>query len=689
MAKGSAGMAPRKGYSNELKRLLLASKEEAVGNWLAGLRSKPELRRKLSNQLPAGQHIEFLSSVYDSLVNPLSIPTETGKTRKARLKKGLKEQFDAFSLSDIQQAQLVLLGVLEAAARKKFAGKPKKIERLSARLTERMHDLLLQVGKAHTRRHEAATARAEGKYSRLLEMANDAIFLPDYRTGLFVEVNEAACRLTGYSEPELKQMGFNSLVSVFDLNLAIEKANTALEKGAVRFDDLSIYKKSGAEVPVDISVSVVTIDGRRHVIAIVRDIKERKALEKKLREEAGRLKLVNEIGSHISSAGLDIEVVLTRVLEAVARIIRIEAGSILRLVDDELVFMVALGEKAEYVKPFKLKLGQGIAGWVAETGEDLIIRDVHRDPRYYPEVEKTTGFVTRSMLAVPMKTGERTVGVIELINKIGGPFAKKDLELIRAIASFSAVALEHARLYAECELTRVRLSEAHSPLSSSQLAAVVAHEMSDPLGILKNYLRILRDKLASSGIPPEELAVLSDEADRIANITDQLLNFSEASSEQSRETPLNLLIQNSVESMADRLESAGIATELKLGSSLPSVSIIPNQMKMVFSNLVKMAMADMPDGGTLTVATRRRDSRIYIEFSNTGIKHSSKEARELFLPSAVAKGLVPKGIGLYMARNIIQGYGGDIEVRPRKGGGNTFRIIIPLESLSRLGGDSK
>ena len=682
-------MAPRKGDSSDLQRFLLASKEWVVKNWLARLLSTPALGKKLRGRASPEHLFEILSGIYDSLINPLSFPTRTGKTRKVRLKKSPGEFLKPFSLHEVQQAQLILLDLLKAAARRQFSGKPRKIEAMTARLDERVHSLLLQSSTADTRRHERATARAEGKYARLLGMASDAIFLPDYNTGLFVEVNKAACELTGYTENELKQMGFNSLVSVFDLNLAIEKANTAMEKGAVRFDDLSIYTKKGVEVPVDISASVITIDGKRHILTIVRDIKERKAFEKKLKEEARRLKLVNEIGQAISSVDLDIEAVLATILEAVARAIKVEAGSVLILEDGDLLFMAALGEKAEYVKPFRLKVGQGIAGWVAKTGEELIVRDVHKDPRYYPEVEKATGFVSKSILAVPMKIGDKVVGVIELINKIGGRFTKKDLGLISAIASFSAVALDHARLFSERELAETRFSEAHSPLSSSELAAAVAHEMKDPLGILKNYVRILRDKLSSDGIEHEELAVLSDEADRIAQIADQLLHFSEASSEHLRETPLNLLIENSIESMGKNLERAGIATELRLESSLPQIPVIPNQLAMVFSNLIRLAMADMPGGGTLTVATRKSDSYICVEFSNTGIKHTGKKARELFLPSAVAKGLVPKGIGLYMADSIIRGYGGDIEVRSHRGRGNIFRMRIPIKPGSRSGGVSR
>jgi signal transduction histidine kinase len=340
------------------------------------------------------------------------------------------------------------------------------------------------------------------------------------------------------------------------------------------------------------------------------------------------------------------------------------------------------------VKPFRLKAGQGIAGWVAETGESLIVHDVHKDPRYYSEVERTTGFVTKSILAVPMRTGEKTIGVIELINKIGGRFTKKDLELINAISSFAAVALEHARLFSECELARTRLLQMHSAVSSSQLAAVVAKEMKDPLSIIKNYARILADRLSADDAESEELTVVSDEANRIASILDQLLHFSEAYSEKPKDTPLNLIIENLMASMREKLDAAGITTQLRLAKTIPQIFVIPNQIKMVLSNLIRLSAAEMPDGGTLTITTRRSGASIRVEFANTGAIHSREEAGELFLPSAVAKGLVPKGLGLYMAHNIIRGYGGDIEVHARKGEGNTFRIIIPIDSGSGSGGAS-
>jgi signal transduction histidine kinase len=116
---------------------------------------------------------------------------------------------------------------------------------------------------------------------------------------------------------------------------------------------------------------------------------------------------------------------------------------------------------------------------------------------------------------------------------------------------------------------------------------------------------------------------------------------------------------------------------MRLAESLPPISVIPNQMNMVFSNLVKLAMTEMPHGGTLTVTTRQVDSSLRIDFCNSVACHASAETDEIFLPSGVAKGLVPKGLGLYMVSNIVHRYGGDIRVSA-VGGGNTFSILLPL-----------
>ncbi|RJP23861.1 MAG: PAS domain S-box protein [Candidatus Abyssobacteria bacterium SURF_5] len=675
-------MASPKVGTNELARLLSKQQESVVRQTVTDIFAVSSLRKKIAGSLSSERFSELAEDIYVSLIPALSSQKRPA-TPSFRLKKARKKYLKDLSPHEVQQLQLILFQHAQAAVLKELLRQPAKLHRLSSILTRNIHHLLLQSSVAGEKRQSREISRAENKYSRLLKMASDAIVLVEYESGMFVEVNEAACRLTGYTETELKQTGLNSLVSVFDLNLMIEKINDAVEQGAVRFDNLSIFSKKRNPIPVDVSATAVLIDGKKYILAIIRDIKERKKIEFEIQQKALRLQLINEVARAISSADLAIEAVLTSILKSIARVIKVEAGSILKLEDSQLIFLAALGEKAECVKPFRLKLGQGIAGWVAEHEKAVIVRDVHKDERYYPQVEQATGFVSKSILAAPMKIGNEIVGVIELINKVGGAFTKKDLELMEVISSFAAVSLRHATLFHECTATQLRLSQLRSPITASRLAGVVAREMKDPLGIVKNYIRILDEKTASAE-SKGELAVLSEEVDRIANITDQLLNFSEAYFEEPRDTPINLLIENTIASARDKLQAAGIKTKLELEQTLPEVVVIPNQMNMVFSNLVRLAMAEMPHGGTLAVCTRRDDPFLCVEFSNSAAQHSPAEANELFLPSGVAKGLVPKGLGLYMVHNIIQSYGGDIKVVNTGDGGSVFSVSIPLNPPSFL-----
>ena len=92
--------------------------------------------------------------------------------------------------------------------------------------------------------------------------------------------------------------------------------------------------------------------------------------------------------------------------------------------------------------------GQGIAGWVVENGEAAVVDDAKQDPRFYGGIDETTGFETRTILAVPMATRERTIVVIEVINKRDGTFDDRDAKVTTALANHAAIAVENARLYA-------------------------------------------------------------------------------------------------------------------------------------------------------------------------------------------------------------------------------------------------
>lgn len=151
----------------------------------------------------------------------------------------------------------------------------------------------------------------------------------------------------------------------------------------------------------------------------------------------------------VLAAPADAGDLLTAIVATAAEVLQATAGSLF-LVDEEreeLVFQVALGAKAEAVRQFRLPLGQGIAGYVAVTGQPLAIADAASDPRLAREIGQAIDYVPRTLLCVPLVVADRVVGVLQLLDKAGGtPFTMADLGALGHFGSLAAQAIEQARL---------------------------------------------------------------------------------------------------------------------------------------------------------------------------------------------------------------------------------------------------
>jgi len=163
-----------------------------------------------------------------------------------------------------------------------------------------------------------------------------------------------------------------------------------------------------------------------------------------------QLNLLINMSALINST-LDVQEIIKYAIEGSTRLLDAEAGSLLFLEEEvgELFFAEAVGEKGEKVKGIKLKTGQGVAGWVAEKGEPVIVHDASLDPRFFDGVDKISNFVTRNIVCVPLRTKDRILGSIEVINKNSGSFDSDDMLILTALVNQVAVAIENARLYEE------------------------------------------------------------------------------------------------------------------------------------------------------------------------------------------------------------------------------------------------
>jgi GAF domain-containing protein len=172
-------------------------------------------------------------------------------------------------------------------------------------------------------------------------------------------------------------------------------------------------------------------------------------LEQELAQERRARQALVDTSVRLNSL-LNLPELLSAIMGSATQLLQGETSSLMILDEDtdELVFEVATGEPGESVKELRVPAAQGIAGWVLRNGQPVIVDDVANDPRFYEGIDRSSGFSTRSILAVPLKLRDHAIGVVEIINKVGnGRFSDADREMAEALAALAAVAIENARLY--------------------------------------------------------------------------------------------------------------------------------------------------------------------------------------------------------------------------------------------------
>jgi len=154
-----------------------------------------------------------------------------------------------------------------------------------------------------------------------------------------------------------------------------------------------------------------------------------------------------EIGKALTST-LDLDGVLSAIMQNAGLLLKSKSWSLLLLDEtgQELTFEIAVSPIADQLKGQRIKLGEGVAGWVAQHGEPVLVADVRKDPRFAKRFNHRSNFLTEALVCVPVRIRERVFGVMELVNGPGdGAFDEEDLTILTAIADFAAIAIENAR----------------------------------------------------------------------------------------------------------------------------------------------------------------------------------------------------------------------------------------------------
>jgi diguanylate cyclase (GGDEF)-like protein len=165
-----------------------------------------------------------------------------------------------------------------------------------------------------------------------------------------------------------------------------------------------------------------------------------------LTRHSQELTIFHDVAKTLTSS-LDLDSILQTIMEKMAEYFRPDTWSLLMVDEarDELYFAIAVGDKAEALKDVRLKVGEGIAGWVAKNGEARIVPDVRNDPVFASRVDETTQWETRSVICVPLRSKLRVLGVIQLVNVEMSKFTQPELFFLQALCDYAAIAIENAR----------------------------------------------------------------------------------------------------------------------------------------------------------------------------------------------------------------------------------------------------
>src|SRR5438309_8498387 len=168
--------------------------------------------------------------------------------------------------------------------------------------------------------------------------------------------------------------------------------------------------------------------------------------ERSTKRQLQEVAIFNDVAKALTSS-LNLDSILQTIMDKMAEFFRPDTWSLLMVDEqkDELYFAIAVGDAAETLKTVRLKVGEGIAGWVARHGESLIVPDVYNDPRFSKRIDEMTKWKTRSIICVPLKAKQRVLGVIQLINAPMETFGDNEMFFLNALCDYAAIAIDNAR----------------------------------------------------------------------------------------------------------------------------------------------------------------------------------------------------------------------------------------------------
>ncbi|MBN1902299.1 HAMP domain-containing protein [Candidatus Sumerlaeota bacterium] len=432
-----------------------------------------------------------------------------------------------------------------------------------------------------------------------------------------------------------------------------------------------------------------------------------------LNTKANQISLIHEIAQAINSA-LDLDKIFTILAEEMKKI-----------VDYEYAGIALLGENRKETQSFRIFPGSpdnpynytplpllgSLLRRILETPKPVINNDLSCEEAANEEKDLYQQGIL-SYIILPLLSPAGVIGVLTLGSRTRNRYGTREIDLLHHVAEALSVAVEHSRLYERvmsfAEELEEKVEERSQALeaanrkiiltekfaASGKMAAAVAHEINNPLGIIKNYLKLFNDqwrkhsaRLESLGLSLKPLEIVNDELDRIARIVRNLLDIFRPSEGKRTPTDVNKEINRLLEMMKKNLEKKGVTIHQDMEETLPHPRLSPDLLRQVLLNIIGNAEEAIPEKGEIHIQTRFLGAgtigKKYIEIviKDTGCGIPPENMARIFDPFfSTKKEGESTGLGLSVTYSILKTLGGDITIASDPGYGTRVRIILPYFS---------
>jgi PAS domain S-box-containing protein len=555
-------------------------------------------------------------------------------------------------------------------------------------------------------------------FPKVVEELADAVLALDQQ-GLITFVNRAGEQISGYLRWELVGRSFRELLPPEELRRGdILFRRLVRRRGTPALAAITIQDCTGTRIPLEVSASFgQSPSGEPCYVLVGRDLRGRVAA---MREQQERLAQAQERAERLESslltigralaAPMDLDERLQLISELTAREMEADACIVLALEGNEL-FVRGMYGVPPAVRTWRRPLGHGLSGWVALHRRPAVVLDLRSDERIsHADFLAELGFLAGA--AVPVFYHDTLFGVITVLSRRPGRFDERELALLHGFAAYVALAIHNAQAFAQQadEVEREReLARAKDAFLS-----IVNHELRTPLTAIRGYTELLERRLqalhadGSAAALPDPAAlirpvqVIKQEARHLQELIEGLVDLTAAASGELsldlQEVDLAALLRQSIATQSARWP--GRPLTLKIPPDLPTVRCDRRRIAQVLDVLVSNALKYSAPGqpvrisvrslrrGSGTAARRISAAPSWVEITvlDKGVGISEENLQRVFeafyqVDMTTTRKYGGLGLGLNLARAIMQAHGGEITVHSRPGRGSRFTIRLPVEPV--------